>query len=112
MNRTIQDMVRTMLSHAVLPHAFWAEDVMTAVHLINRSPNRSLGGGIPQQAWPGKPPSYVHLRVFGCEAFVQIHKEEHNKLEPKSCKCIFLGYGDGGEMRYRLWDPEKKKSTQ
>ena len=44
--------------------------------------------------------------------FVQIHKEEHNKLEPKSCKCIFLGYGDGGEMRYRLWDPEKKKSTQ
>ena len=109
MNRTIQDKVRTMLSHAALPHGFWAEAVMTAVHLINRSPNRSLGGGIPQEAWSGKPPSYAHLRVFGCEAFVHIRKEERNKLEPKSCKCIFLGYGDEGEMGYRLWDPEKRK---
>ena len=59
---------------------------------------------------PGMPPSCAHLRVFGYEAFVHIiHKEECNKLEPKSCKCIFLGYDDEGEMGYRLWDPEKRK---
>ena len=35
MNRTIQERVRSMLSHAGLPQSFWAEAVSTAVHVIN-----------------------------------------------------------------------------
>ena len=30
-------------------------------------------------------------------------------MEPKSKKCVFLGYGEPGEMGYRLWDPEARK---
>lgn len=96
MNRTIQEKVRSMMSHAALSYGFWAEAVKTSVHLINRSPNKRLDGRVPEELWTGKTPSYKHLRVFGCTAYVHIRREERNKLDPKSLKCIFLGYGDNG----------------
>ncbi|RYA47095.1 hypothetical protein DD606_23800, partial [Enterobacter cloacae complex sp. GF14B] len=110
MNRTIQEKVRSMLSNAQLPNGFWAEAVSTAVHLVNRSPSKVLQkDSVPEMVWSGKMPSYKHLRVFGCEAYTHVPKEFRNKLEPKSRKCIFLGYGNSGEMGYRLWDPESRK---
>ena len=36
-------------------------------------------------------------------------KEFRRKLDPKSEKCVFLGYGESGEMGYRLWDLESHK---
>ena len=98
-----------MLSQPALPHTFWAEAVKTAVHIINWSPNIRLGRKVPEEVWTGKPPSYQHLRVFGGVAYVHIRREERTKIEPKSQKCIFLGYGDSGEMGYRLWDLENRK---
>ena len=109
MNRTIQEKVRSMLSNAELPNGFWAEAVATAVHLINRSPSKVLDKeAVAEMVWTGKPSLYKHLRVFGCEAYSHIPKQLRNKLEPKSRKCIFLGYGESGEMGYRLWDPESR----
>ncbi|MCO5563393.1 hypothetical protein L7F22_017034 [Adiantum nelumboides] len=98
-----------MISNAGLPQSFWGEAVKTVVHLINRSPSKVLDGGVLEEAWTGKPPSYAHLRVFGCEAYVYVPKEQRNKLDLKSRKCIFIGYGNSGEMGYRLWNPESHK---
>ena len=98
-----------MLSHAGLPQSFWAEAVSTAMHVINRSPSSGLDFQVAEEVWAGKPPSYAHLRVFGCEAFCHVPKDKRSKLDPKSIKCIFLGYGDSGEMGYRLWDPQPRK---
>ena len=64
---------------------------------------------VAEEFWSGKPPSYKHLRVFGYEAYCQIPKENWNKLEIKSKKCIFLGYGESGEMGFRLWDQKARK---
>ena len=86
--------------------------VATTVHLINRSPNKVLDMKVPEQIWSRKPPSYKHLTVFGCEAYCHIPKEFHDKLAPKSKKCIFLGYGSSGKMGYYLWDPEARKIVQ
>ena len=91
MNQTIQERQLSMLSNADLSHVFWVEAVKIA------------------QAWSCKQPSYDHLCVFGCEAFVHVPKENHLKLNPKTRKCIFLGYGDSREMGYRLWDLEAIK---
>ena len=58
-----------MLSNANFPNGFWAEALATTtVRLINRSPNKVLDMKVPEEIWLGKPPSYKHLRVFGCEA--------------------------------------------
>lgn len=64
---------------------------------------------MPEELWTGKPPSYKHLRVFGCVAFVHIRREDRTKLDPTSRRCIFLGYGDSGEWGYSLWDLKAKK---
>ena len=99
-----------MLSNAEFPNRFWAEAITTVVHLINRFPSKVLDKeAVAEMVWSSKLPLYKHLRVFGCEAYSHIPKEFWNKLEPKSRKCIFLGYGESGEMGYRLWDPESKK---
>ncbi|MCO5570077.1 hypothetical protein L7F22_023791 [Adiantum nelumboides] len=98
-----------MLSMASLPPEFWGEAVMTAVHIINRSPSTPLNFKIPQEMWTGKKPNYDRLRVFGCEALSHIPKDLRKKLDPKSHKCIFIGYGVDGEMGYRLWHPESKR---
>ncbi len=49
-----------------------------------------------------------HLRVFGCVAYVHIESGARSKLDPKSRKCIFIGYG-GDEFGYRFWDMQKNK---
>ena len=108
MNRTIAEKVRSMLSHAKLPKAFWAEAVKTAVDLINLSPSRPLNGEIPEEVWSGKKASYGLLRVFGCRAFVHIPKDERGKLDAKSKECIYLG-SPRDELGFRLWDPTNKK---
>lgn len=70
MNCTIQEKIQSMLSHAHLLDGFWAEALMIAVHLINRSPNHAIDCGILEEIRNGRKPLYDHLRVFGCEAYV------------------------------------------
>ena len=91
---------------------FWAEALATAVHLINRSPNKRLDSKVAQEIWFGNPPPYQHLRVFGCEAFCHVSKNLTNKLAPKSKKCVFLGYGKLGAIVFCLWDLESNKILQ
>ncbi|KAK4327560.1 hypothetical protein Pmani_001967 [Petrolisthes manimaculis] len=108
MNRTLVEQIRAMLIDSGLPHRFWAEALSTACYLKNRSPARALNGKTPCQALMGKKPTVHHLRVFGCVCYAHVPKDERRKLDPKSVKCIFLGYGS--EVKgYRLFDLEKKR---
>ena len=52
--------------------------------------------------------NYSFLRTFGCEEFVHIDKENKTKLEDKSKKCTFNGYGVDN-FCYHLWDYENHK---
>ena len=44
----------------------------------------------PYELWFGKKPKLSFLKVWGCDAYVK--KLQPDKLEPKSEKCIFIGY--------------------
>ncbi|GKF40564.1 retrotransposon protein, putative, ty1-copia subclass, partial [Tanacetum coccineum] len=44
----------------------------------------------PYEIWHGKAPKLSYLRVWGCKALVK--RDTHDKLDPKSIKCIFVGY--------------------
>ncbi|XP_075104004.1 uncharacterized protein LOC142178437 isoform X2 [Nicotiana tabacum] len=37
-------------------------------------------------------PYHLPLKVFGCTCFVHDHSPGSDKLQPKSIKCVFLGY--------------------
>ena len=108
MNQMIQERVVSMLQHSGLSDGFWAEALLTAIHIINMSPSRPLGFQIPQEIWTGSKPNYGKLRIFGCKAYALIPKDDRRKLEPRSMKCVFLGYGPDGEIEYRLRDPEHR----
>ena len=108
-NRTILDMARSLLKAKKLPKQYWAKAVSCAVYLLNRCPTKSLQGVIPEEAWSGHKPSVTHLRVFGCVAYAKILDARRTKLDDKSEKCIFVGYGER-RMGYRLYNPITKKA--
>ena len=107
MNRVLMEKVRVMLIQSKLPHRFWAEALNTAVHVHNLSPSRLLGDKTPREMFTGKKPNVAYLRSFGCTAYAHVPKEQRKKLDPKSKKCIFMGYGQSTKG-YRLYDIEKK----
>jgi hypothetical protein len=108
MNRIIMEHARSMRLHAGLPLHLWEDVVDIVVYLINRGPSRSLDGRILEEEWTGKRVNYSFLKTFGCEAFVHIDKENRTKLEEKSKKCTFIGYGVN-DFGYRLWDYKNNK---
>ena len=87
-----------MLQHSGLSDGFWAEALLTTIHIINMSLSRPLGLQIPQELWTDSKSNYDKLRIFGCEAYALIPKDDHRKLEPRSRKHIFLVYGPNGEI--------------
>src|SRR5215216_1088647 len=44
----------------------------------------------PYELWFGKKPKLSFLKVWGCDAYVK--RLQPDKLEPKSEKCVFMGY--------------------
>jgi hypothetical protein len=83
--------------------------VGTTCYLVNRSPSSALEDKNPHDVWYRKKPSLQHLRVFGCDAYVYVPKENRSKLDKMAEKCIFIGY-KYGVKGYRLWNPETKKN--
>ncbi|WVY99473.1 hypothetical protein V8G54_015558 [Vigna mungo] len=108
MNRTLTERARSLRLQSGLPKQFWAEAVNTATYLINRGPSVPLEHKIPEEVWSGKEIKLSHLKIFGCVAYVHISDQGRNKLDPKSKKCTFIGYGED-EFGYRLWDNENQK---
>ena len=67
MNRTLVETVRSMLSHANLPHRFWGEALSTAAYLRNRRPTKATNEMTPHEAWTGEKPKVDHLDVkYSC----------------------------------------------
>uniref|UniRef100_A0A2N9GLP2 Gag-Pol polyprotein n=1 Tax=Fagus sylvatica TaxID=28930 RepID=A0A2N9GLP2_FAGSY len=108
MNRTLLERTRAMLRTAGMAKTFWAEAVKTACYVINRSPSTAIDLKTPMEMWTGKPADYSHLHTFGSPVYVMYNAQETSKLDPKSRKCVFLGYADGVKG-YRLWDPTARK---
>jgi hypothetical protein len=90
-----------------MPAIYWGEAVMTAVHLLNRSPTKALDDKTPYEAWHGRKPAVSHLRVFGCLAFVK-ELNHVGKLDDRSTPGVFIGYAEGAKA-YRVLDPATRR---
>ena len=88
-NRTLLDMVRSMMSQSDLPLSFWGYALETAAFTLNRVPSKSVEK-TPYEMWTGQRPSLSFLKIWGCEAYVK--RLQSDKLSPKSDKCFFIGY--------------------
>ncbi|XP_076929288.1 putative inactive G-type lectin S-receptor-like serine/threonine-protein kinase SRK [Bidens hawaiensis] len=65
----------------------------------NWSPYSAIDMKVPMEMWSGMKTSYDNLKVFGCVVYSHISQ---GKLDPRSQKCIMLGYPDGVKG-YKLW---------
>jgi hypothetical protein len=101
--RSINNVIRTLLFQANLPRRYWAEGLHTATYLLNRLPTKTIQAACPHMALFGSPPSYEHLRVFGCTCYPNTSSTTPHKLSPRSIRCVFLGYSSD-HKGYRCLD--------
>ena len=112
-NRHLLEVARSLMFSTHVPKQFWGEAVLTATSLINRMPSRVLKFQTPCQTllhiFPHtKLISSLDPKIFGCQAFVHVHQQHRSKLDPKSIKCIFLGYSSH-HKGYKCYSPITKK---
>src|SRR3954466_702460 len=88
-NRTLLDIVQSMMSLTDLPLSFWGYALKTTAFTLKRAPSKSVET-TQSELWFGKKPKLSFLKVWGCDAYVK--KFQHDKLKPKSEKCVFIGY--------------------
>ncbi|KAK8708436.1 hypothetical protein V6N13_059478 [Hibiscus sabdariffa] len=104
-NRTLLDMVRSMMSHSDLPISFWGHALETTAFTLNRVPSKSVEK-TPYEIWTGKCPSMSFMKIWGCQAYVK--HQMSTKLEPRSHKCIFVGYPKETKGYY-FFNPKENK---
>lgn len=113
-NRTIAGRIRSMMSDAGLPSNFWALAAAAAVFVKNRTPTKGIVGNgskrfvTPEELWTNKRANISSFRVFGCVAWVHIVSEKTKKLDPRSERCIFVGYSLTSK-NWKFWNPHTKK---
>jgi transposase InsO family protein len=109
-NRTLMDMVRSMMSYSTLPLGLWMEALKTAIHIFNRVPSKSVPK-TPYELWTGRVPSLRHLRVWGSPAEAKVFHPNIAKLDPKIVTCHFIGYPDRSKG-YRFYCTDKYTSQR
>ena len=77
-NRTLLDMVRSMMSYIDFPLQMWGYALLTAGHTLNRLHSKSVEA-TPYEIWHGDKPSLNYLRAWGCSAYIK--KIKTDKLE-------------------------------
>jgi transposase InsO family protein len=103
-NCTLKEMANCMIQSKGLSLQYWAEAINCANYIVNRTPTKALKNITPEEAWTKIKPDVSHFRVFGSIAWAHIPDEKRKALQPKSEKCIFVGYSEDVKG-YRLLQP-------
>jgi hypothetical protein len=90
-NRTIMEAVKTMIHDQDLPMCLWGEAAMAVVYVQNRLSHSTLGLKTLEEMFTEKKPEVSHLKIFGYPVFINIPKENRNRMEPSEKKGIFVG---------------------
>jgi hypothetical protein len=95
-----------------MPTSYWEEAVTAGAYIINRVPSSSLQFQTPFEVLHCivNAPTMPNLspKVFGCVAFVHLHKGWRTKLEPRALRCVFVGYALH-QKGYRCYHPPSRK---
>ena len=73
-NRTLLDMVRSMMAQANLPISFWGDALLTVAYVLNRVHSKSVPS-TPYELWNSNKPDLGNLHPWGCAAY--IHNNTH-----------------------------------
>lgn len=91
-NATLTNMTRRLLYLSGLPPQYWADAILHAVYLYNRTVHTAIGI-TPYEAHLGIKPDLSRLRMFGSRVLCKIAGKRNAKLDHHVFKGIFIGYG-------------------
>ena len=95
-----------MMSLSELPISFCGYALYSALLILNKVPSKSVEQ-TPYEIWTGKKPGFSFLKIWGCWAYVK--RLDSTKLEPKSDKCLFVGY-PRETKGYYFYNPQENKT--
>src|SRR3954468_6560887 len=78
-NRTLLDIVQSMMFLTDLPISFWDHVLETTTFTLKGAPSESVEM-TQYELWFGKKPKLSFLKVWSCDAYVK--RFHHDKLEP------------------------------
>ena len=64
-NRTLLDMVRSMMGKADLPKSLWGYELEIVVYILNRISSKSVDVTLCEM-WTNKKPYLSHMKLLGC----------------------------------------------
>lgn len=102
-NRTIIEMIRSMLYYWNCPLQLWGGALRTSQYLLNRRPRKFLSSQAPIYIWSGIIPTISNLKMFGCTAYSHRSSNVRKKLAPTGKEFAFIRYTACPKV-YRLLD--------
>jgi hypothetical protein len=102
-NRTLLDMVQSMINKSNLPKSLWIEALKMAMYILNRVPTKAIPK-TPFELWKGWKLSLRHMHIWGCPSEVRIYNLQEKKLDPRTISGHFIGY-DETSKGYRFYCP-------
>lgn len=91
----ILNVARSLHFHSHVPLSMWNYYVQHVTHIINRLPSPVLKSHNPYELLFKTPPSYMHLKVFGCLCYATSSQSHMTKFDSRARKSMFLGYKEG-----------------
>ena len=105
-NRTLKDMVRSMINYSTLLESLWGKAVKIIVYILNRVPSKAVAKS-PYELWTSKKPSIRHLHVWGCPIEARPYKPNEKKLDSRIVSCDFVGYSERSRG-FKFYDPSTR----
>lgn len=90
-NRTLQEMVNSMLSYSGLSEGIWGEVNLTACHILNRVLMKG-NTMTPYELLYERKSNLSYLKVWRCRVIVKVPEPKCKKLGERGVECIFIGY--------------------
>ncbi|KAL0382894.1 UNVERIFIED_CONTAM: Retrovirus-related Pol polyprotein from transposon TNT 1-94 [Sesamum calycinum] len=100
-NRTLKDMVRSMISNSTLPESLWGESLKIAVYILNRVPTKATNK-TPYELWTGNKPNLKYLHMWGCPAEAWPYRPNEKKLDSRSD----VGFVGGDKVKDIFFEEE------
>ena len=91
-----------------LPNSYRAKASNTAVYLMKHCTISEVHDSTPHEKLYGNKSDLSHVRIFSSIAFVHVPDEKRQKLDPKSEKCILVGYSIE-QKGYKCFNHSTKK---
>ena len=99
-NRTLKEMMNSLLVSALTPDNLWGEAILFVCHLQNRISYKKTGK-TSYYLWKGHAPNLKYLKVWLCLGKVMLPNPKKGKIGSKTSNSMFIGYSSNS-VAYRF----------